>query len=169
MSDPATTKSKASDPVTANPMNRGGWGAMGRPVEKAKDFSGTLKRLLLYFKPEKVRLSIVVASAILGTIFNIVGPKILGLATTKLFDDLIASFIVQVKNNLIQKQLLQNPALSIHSAPVPGIEFGYIGTVLLILLGLYVISSIFIFIQQFLTKIKKILCFLELKLNRSKG
>ncbi len=143
-------KNKPRDEVSANPMNRGGWGAMGRPVEKAKDFGGTLKRLLGYFRPEKVRLTVVIAAAIMGTIFNIVGPKILGLATTKLFNDLIASFIVQVKNSLIQKQLLANPSLPLHLAPVPGIEFGYIGRVLLILLGLYVVSSIFIFIQQFL-------------------
>ena len=67
------------------PMGRGGWGAMSRPVEKAKDFQGTLKRLLGYFLPQKYRLLIVLATAIVGTVFNIVGPKILGLATTKLF------------------------------------------------------------------------------------
>ena len=49
------------------PMARGGpMGAMGRPVEKAKDFSGTLKRLLLYFVPEKANLSIVFIAAIFG-------------------------------------------------------------------------------------------------------
>lgn len=151
MSEPTKIKNKANqDVVSANPMNRGGWGAMGRPVEKAKDFKGTLKRLLLYFVPEKIHLSIVVSAAILGSIFNIVGPKILGLATTKLFDNLITSFVVQVKNQVIRKQLLQNPALPLHFTPVPGIEFGYIGWVMLILLGLYIISAIFIFIQQFL-------------------
>ena len=55
------------------PMGRGGWGAMGRPVEKAKDFWGSLRRLLLYFLPQKVRLSIVLVAAIFGTVFNIVG------------------------------------------------------------------------------------------------
>ena len=123
-----------------NPMNRGGWGSIGRPVEKAKDFSGTLKRLLLYFLPEKLLMSVVLGAAILGTIFNIVGPKVLGLATTKLFNDLIASFIVQVKNFKFPQ----------HISPVPGIEFGYIGRIMLILLGLYIISAIFIFIQQYL-------------------
>ena len=121
-------------------MNRGGWGAMGMPVEKAKDFGGTLKRLLGYFAPEKVLLITVVLAAVVGTIFNIVGPKILGLATTKLFNDLIASFIVQVQNVKVP----QNPM------PVPGIEFGYIGRIMLILIGLYLLSSIFIFIQQYL-------------------
>ncbi len=72
------------------PMGGGGWGAMGRPVEKAKDFKGTALRLLRYFLPQKNLLTVVLVAAIFGTVFNIVGPKILGLATTKLFDGLIA-------------------------------------------------------------------------------
>lgn len=103
-----------------------------------------------YFLPEKVLLLIVFAAAIIGTIFNIVGPKILGLATTKLFDNLIASFIVQAQNHVILKELAQNPALPLHASPVPGIEFGYIGRIILILLVLYVISAIFVFVQQYL-------------------
>ncbi len=109
-----------------------GWGGMGRPVEKAKNFKGTALRLLGYFLPEKFRLVIILGTAIIGTVFNIVGPKILGLATTRLFDGLIAKY----------------EALA-HRLPAPGIDFGYIGTVLLILLGLYVISAIFIYIQQY--------------------
>jgi ATP-binding cassette subfamily B protein len=138
------------DHTGGNPMNRGGWGAMGRPVEKAKDFTGTLKRLLRYFLPEKILLSVVLGAAILGTVFNIVGPKILGLATTKLFNNLIASFVVQVKNSVIKKEMLQNPALPLHLSPVPGVEFNYIGHIMLILLALYIISAVFIFIQQYL-------------------
>src|SRR5664279_147353 len=132
------------------PMGRGGWGAMGRPVEKAKDFKGTLRRLLRYFVPEKVLLLAVFVAAIFGTVFNIVGPKILGLATTKLFNNLMTSFVIQAKNQVIKKELLQNPALPLHLSPVPGIEFGYIGNVMLILLGLYIVSAVFIFIQQYL-------------------
>jgi ATP-binding cassette, subfamily B, multidrug efflux pump len=128
------------DTVHANPMNRGGWGAMGRPVEKAKNFRGTLLRLLSYFKPEQTKVLIVVVAAIVGTLFNIVGPKILGLATTRLFINILARNTVQVQNHLYPFSML----------PVPGIEFGYIGRILLILLLLYIISSIFIFIQQFL-------------------
>ena len=67
-------------------------------------------------------------AAIIGTVFNIVGPKILGLATTKLFDGLIAK---------IRFQLSPHPP----TAVAPGVDFGYIGTVLLILLGLYIISA----------------------------
>jgi ATP-binding cassette subfamily B protein len=79
-------------------------------------------------------------AAILGTIFNIVGPKILGLATTKLFDNLVASSAAQTIN-------FNNPLARI---PVPGIDFGYIGRIILILLGLYILSAIFIFVQQYL-------------------
>jgi ATP-binding cassette, subfamily B, multidrug efflux pump len=143
-------KRQSSQAGMPGPMGRGGFGAMGRPVEKAKDFKGTFKRLIGYFGPEKIRLSIVIIAAILGTIFNIVGPKILGLATTKLFDNLLASFIVQVRNSVIRQQLTQNASLPLTLSPVPGIEFGYIGRIMLILLVLYIVSAIFIFIQQYL-------------------
>ena len=115
----------------------GGWGAMGRPVEKPKNFKGTALRLLRYFLPQKWLLVIVLVTAILGTVFNIVGPKILGLAITRLADGLIAK---------IRFQFSPHPL----TAVVPGIDFGYIGTILLILIGLYIISSIFIYIQQFI-------------------
>src|SRR3984893_10100352 len=115
----------------------GGWGAMGRPVEKAKDFKGTALRLLRYFLPQKMLLMIVLVTAILGTVFNIVGPKILGLAITRLADGLITK---------IRFQLSPHPL----TAVAPGIDFGYIATILLILLGLYIISSIFIYVQQYI-------------------
>lgn len=114
-------------------MDRGGhWGAMGRPVEKAKDFKGTSKRLLGYGLPQKYHLMIVLAAATIGTVFNVVGPKILGLATTKLFDGLMAKYQALLRHQ-----------------PGAGVDFGYIGTVLLILLGLYIISAIFMYIQQY--------------------
>jgi len=135
--------------MAMGPM-RGGFGAMGRTVEKAKDFRGTLRRLLAYFLPEKIRLSIVLGAAILGTVFNIAGPKILGLATTKLFNNLIAKFAAEFNNLSISKRLAQNPTLPLQGTPIPGIDFDYIGRVILILLALYVVSAIFIFIQQYL-------------------
>jgi len=114
--------------MQAGPMGRGGWGAMGMPVQKAKDFRGTAMRLLGYFLPQKFLLMIVLVTAIIGTVFNIVGPKILGLATTKLFDGIVAKF---------------------QHKPGASVDFNYIAHVLLILLGLYIISSIFIYIQQY--------------------
>jgi ATP-binding cassette, subfamily B, multidrug efflux pump len=115
------------------PMGRAGWGAMGRPVEKAKNFRGTFSRLLRYFLPQKIRLLIVLVAAIIGTVFNIVGPKILGLATTKLFEGVLAKY-----------------EAFLHHLPAPGIDFQYIAMVLLILLGLYIVSAVFIYIQQYI-------------------
>ncbi len=55
------------------PMGGGGaWGAMGRPVEKAKDFKGTALRLMRYFLPQKVLLTMVLITAILGPVCKIV-------------------------------------------------------------------------------------------------
>src|SRR5437588_10514913 len=103
-------RSRDQGGMQGGPMGRGGWGAMGRPVEKPKDFKGTALRLLGYFLPQKFLLMIVLGTAIIGTVFNIIGPKILGLAITRLGDGLIAKF----------------RAFQLHQ-PAPGIDFGYIG------------------------------------------
>ncbi|HLI88712.1 MAG TPA: ABC transporter ATP-binding protein [Ktedonobacteraceae bacterium] len=110
-------------------MGPWGRGGMGMPVEKAKDFKGTFRRLVGYFMPQKYALLAVLVTAILGTAFNIVGPKILGLATTKLFEGVV---------------------LKLRGVPGASIDFGYIARVLLILGGLYIISSIFMYIQQYI-------------------
>ena len=72
-------------------------GPMGRrnkgPVEKAKDAKGTLKRLLKYFSQYKVAIFVIIAFSLLSTVFSILGPKILGKATTELFTGIIAKFI----------------------------------------------------------------------------
>src|SRR5881296_1873304 len=112
------------------PMGRGPMGSMvGMPVQKAKNFKGTLYRLLGYFKPQKYLLMIIVFAAVIGTVFNIVGPKILGLATTKLFE------------GVVQKM---------EGVPGASVDFTYIAHVLLILAGLYIISAVFIYLQQYL-------------------
>ncbi len=116
-------------PAGPPPMGPMGRGAMGMPVQKAKDFRGTLNRFLGYFLPQKYRLIAVLVTAVIGTVFNIVGPKILGLATTKLFDGLVARY---------------------RGVPGAKIDFGYIGHILLILAGLYVISAVFTYIQQYI-------------------
>ena len=99
----------------------------GANIEKPSDFKGTTKKLLKnYLSQYKIALIIVLIFAIGGTIFTIVGPKILGNATTEIF------------NGLISK--LSGGA---------GIDFGAIGTILLTLLGLYLLSALFSFIQGF--------------------
>jgi ATP-binding cassette subfamily B protein len=113
----------------------GGFGPMmgGRgPVEKPKDFKGTMKKMIVYFKPHKVQLIIVFIFAVLSTVFTIVGPKLMGQITTKLFDGLMAKYI------------------SVYvSAPMPSIDFHFIGQIILLLVGLYIISAVFNYIQQY--------------------
>jgi ATP-binding cassette subfamily B protein len=138
-----------------------GWGALGRPTEKAKNFKGTVRRFLGYFMPQKYRLIAIIVATIISTSFTIIGPKILGMATTRLFDNLKAGFEASMKRQAILQHMatLQKEAAAKHipldlphvNLPsIPGIDFTYIGTVLLILLGLYILSSIFSYIQQYL-------------------
>ena len=96
--------------------------------EKAKDFKGTMKNLFEYLKPYRLSMLVVIIFAIGSATFSIVGPKVLGKATTKIFEGLMN----KVSGNGI------------------GMDFDYIGKILLILLGLYVISAIFSYIQGFI-------------------
>ncbi|ADL08408.1 ABC transporter ATP-binding protein [Thermosediminibacter oceani] len=102
---------------------------MVRPAEKPKDFKGTLGRLIKYLKPYAFEFFIVLILVLLSTVFNILGPKIMGEATTKLFEGLIAK--------------------RMH---VPGakIDFEYIAKILFILAGLYASSALFTYIQQYI-------------------
>lgn len=104
----------------AGRRHMGGSGA----VEKAKDFKGTIKKLIKYIASYKVALVFVMIFAVGSTIFNIVGPKVLSKATTEIFNGLVAK--VQGTGS---------------------IDFDKIGTVLLILLGLYLLSAFFSFVQ----------------------
>lgn len=96
------------------------------PGEKAKDFKGSMAKLFRYMERYKFRFILMFIFAIAGTVFNIVGPKILGKATTELYTGLVA------KVN-----------------GTGGIDFEKIGMILLGTLGLYVASACFSFIQGF--------------------
>ena len=100
--------------------NRGGAG------EKAKDFKGSMKNLIVYMSRYKFRLCLVLLCAIAGTTFSIVGPKILGKATTELFNGLVAK---------VQE--------------TGGIDFEKIGQILLSVMALYLVSATFSLIQGF--------------------
>jgi ATP-binding cassette, subfamily B, multidrug efflux pump len=110
-------------------MGPWGRGGMGMPVEKPKNFRETLTRLLGYFRPEKYRLLAVLIAAVISVIFTIVGPKILGLATTKLFEGVM---------------------LKLRGVPGARIDFDYIMHILLLLIVLYLISALFGYIQQYI-------------------
>ena len=68
------------------------WDPLRGPVVKAKDFKGTLKRLLSYLKPQRINFILVFIFAIVSTIFTIVGPKISGKAITRLFEGIMSKF-----------------------------------------------------------------------------
>lgn len=106
----------------------GGPHGPGMPGEKAKDFKGTFRRLTRYLKPHTGKLLIVLIAAILSTIFSIVSPKILGDATTILFKGFMAKM---------------------QGVPGAGIDFDAIRTIMLWLAGLYLLSSLFAYIQQY--------------------
>lgn len=102
----------------------GGPGAGLGAVEKAKDLKGTMKKLIKYMRRFYAPIVLVILFAIASTVFNIVGPTILGDATTEIF------------NGLIRKV-----------SGSGGIDFEKVRSILLLLLGLYVISAVFSFVQ----------------------
>ncbi|MGG2016417.1 ABC transporter ATP-binding protein [Bacillus sp. S10(2024)] len=110
----------------------GGGGHMGggmQKIEKAKNFKGTMNKLLQYLKPYKLSILIVILFAIGSAAFTIVGPKILGHATTKLFEGLVSK---------------------VTGAPGAAIDFTYIGNIVILLLGLYILSAAFGIIQGYI-------------------
>ena len=93
MSENSRTHLARKQPVQGG-RTGGPAGSLGRPVEKAKNFKGTLSRLLKYLKPQKINLIIVCIFAILGTIFTVASPKISGHAMNSLTDGIIAKSVV---------------------------------------------------------------------------
>lgn len=120
-----------------------------RVEEKAKDFKGTLKKVVQYIGGYKIPVIAVMFCAVCSAIFAIVSPKILGKATTKLFEGLTAKI-----------------------AGTGSIDFSYIGWILIAVLGLYLLSCLFSFIQSYtMSTITQKLCYklrkeLTEKINR---
>jgi len=104
-------------------------GGLGVPAQKAKDFKGTLVRLLGYLRPHRPALAVVVAAGAVGTVCSVLGPKILGLATTTVFKGFVAK-----------------------AAGVPGasIDFAAVGRILAGLIVLYVVGNAFQYLMQYL-------------------
>jgi ATP-binding cassette subfamily B protein len=102
----------------------GGPGAMMKG-EKPRNFKGTMKKLLAYLSRFKAPIIVVMLFAVGSTIFSILGPKILGNATTKLFEGVMAQI----------------------AGKSGGVDFAAIGTILLSTLGLYLMSALFSYIQ----------------------
>ena len=99
------------------------------PREQVADFKGTLMRLAAYLRPHQYRLLIIFLAALASTLFSILSPKIMGKATTKLFEGLMQKF---------------------KGVPNASIDFEYILQILLILSVLYIFSALFSYMQQYL-------------------
>jgi ATP-binding cassette subfamily B protein len=97
---------------------------MGAPVKKAQDFKGTMKKLIAYMGVYRVGIVIAIIVAIASTAANIAGPKILGQATTELFEGVMAQM-----------------------SGTGSIDFNTIGRILLFTLALYLVSAVFAYIQ----------------------
>jgi ATP-binding cassette, subfamily B, multidrug efflux pump len=128
MSDERTVRR----PPTASQQGmfgRGPMGGVGVPVQKAKDFRGTLTRLLGYLRPYRAALVVVFFAAALSTVFNVIGPKIMGQATTTIFQ----GFLMKSRG-----------------VPGAGVDFGALNRLLMQMIGLYAVASAFQYVQQYM-------------------
>ncbi len=121
--------------MSKNPGRRGSRGGggghgpagIGRPVEKAKNFKGTIKRLARYMAKHKWSLVIVFVATVLSTLFSVLSPRILGQATTVLFEGMLAK---------------------LGGLPGAGVDFSAIGQTLISLGIVYAFSTVFSYVQQ---------------------
>ena len=131
---------------------------MGLPAAKPRDFGGSLRRLLGHLRPELPRILVVMALAVISVTFAILGPRILGNAINTIFAGALSQ---RLPADVSQAQVLaglraqgQNQLAdmlsSVHLTPGHGIDFNALGGVLLVLVGVYVASSIFSWIQAYI-------------------
>lgn len=118
-------ENRSSQGMKRGPM--GGHRGPGRPVEKAKNFKGTMISLIGYMRPYYINMIISMLFAILSVVFMVVGPKILGNATTELVDGLYAKI-----------------------GGTGSINFEKIGEILIFLVSIYVVSTLCNFIQNWM-------------------
>ncbi len=122
------SRSQTQDLQMKKPRGFGPRGSLGMPAEKPKNFRKTLRRLIKYLSPYKINLIIIFSMAVLSTVFSILSPKIMGKATTKLFEGFI---------------------LKVQGVAGAGIDFSYILKILAFLSVLYILSSFFSYVQQY--------------------
>ena len=127
MTNQSTRPSSSTTQRHSMPRHGGpGGGPPGmRRVEKARDFKGTMKRLILYLKPYQVSIIVILVLAAISTVFNIFGPKILGKAITRLFEGVMGMI----------------------AGTGTGIDFEYIGRIIILMATLYLISALINYVQ----------------------
>jgi ATP-binding cassette subfamily B multidrug efflux pump len=136
---------------------RGPMGMMMPSGEKASDFRGSFRRLIGRLQPERQLIALVIVLAVVSVLFAIIGPKILGTATNDIFQGIISK---NLPAGASQEQVIaglrasgQNQLAdmlsSMHLTPGVGIDFAALGQVLLLLVGVFVLSSIFSWMQAY--------------------
>ena len=144
---PSTSSSDAATVAGRRPAFMGG----GGPVEKARDFRGTFKRLVAYLAPERSRFAVVTALAVASTVFSIAGPKVMGKATTKLADGVIARLMYFAKlEAAIHRHASPAAIEALRRTPIPLFDTAYIARVLGVMIVLYLVSGALLFIMSYL-------------------
>ena len=150
---------KAPERPKYGPTAGGGrmWG-QARPVEKSLNFLPSLKRLLGHLAPERMILILVVLLAVVGVVMNVLGPKLLGMATDVIFTGVIGKNLPSgaSKEQVIASLRAQgndkfaDMVERLNVVPGLGIDFMLLGELLLLALGLYLVSSLFLWLQGYL-------------------
>ncbi len=150
---------QSNNNLETKPQRRrgGGGGRRAMPVEKAKDFKGTLKRLIAYLKPQAVPLLMVIIFTTLSVIFTIFAPRIMGEATNELFEGVMSKYLPagMTKEQAIaelkakgQDQLAEMLS-AMDVTPGKGVDFNALLRILLILLTVYLLAAFFQWLQQY--------------------
>jgi ATP-binding cassette subfamily B protein len=132
--------------------------ALVMPAEKARDFRGTIKRLLRTMRPERLKIVVVILLAVVSVTFAVIAPRILGHATNILFDG-VASKLIPA--GVTQQQAiaglkargqdrLADLLSAMHLHPGHGVDFAALGRTLLVLVLIYALSATFGWLQQYL-------------------
>ena len=136
----------------------GMFGMIGMPVAKSKDFRGAFRRLLGTLRPEALRIVVVLVLAVGSVTFAIIGPKLLGEATNVIYEGVVGR---QFPAGVTQEQIiaglraqgqtqLADMLAAMHISPGGGVDFAALAQVLLVLAGVYLMSSIFAWMQAYI-------------------
>ena len=152
---------KAPERPKYGPPATGGGGRMwgqARPVEKSLQFFPSLKRLLGHLAPERMNLALVVLLAVAGIVMNVLGPKILGTATDVIFTGVLGKNLPSgaTKEQVVAalraqgKNTFADMVERLNVIPGHGIDFVLLEKLLLVALGLYLVASLFLWLQGYL-------------------
>ena len=147
-------------PSVGRPQGRGPGGpgmGMGMPVEKAMRFGPSAKRLLGRLRPERVGAALVLTLGVISVVLTVIGPRLLGDATNLVFAGVLTADLPEGASKAAVLAQLESTGRSTMADllrpldwhPGAGIDFAALGRLLLIVLALYVVASVFSFLQGF--------------------